>query len=165
MDEFEDSSSEAADVNWERPSTEQVWSAIEVYLRTSYPQGAPASVKRRLDQLRETDGDGIWDSPAFERTPADGPTKYALRLGSPIYPHMKLVVERSPDGLGHLFRADTHDRHCRPAPDSREYGAYCAMMEENHRIAKDIERAWEAEGVPTFKQFLKADLARRAAAK
>lgn len=150
-------------MNWERPSAERVWSAIEAYLGAVYPKGAPPAVKRRLDPLREADGARFWDNPAFERTPPTDPAKYALRLGNPIYPHMKLVVERSPDGAGHLFRADTHDRHCRPAPDSKEHGAYCAMMEENHRIAKDVERAWEAAGIPTFKQFLKADLARRAA--
>jgi hypothetical protein len=74
---------------------------------------------------------------------------------------MKLVIERSPDGAGHLFRADTHDRHIRPAPGSREEAAFRELMEFNQRLAQTIETAWEQRGLRTFKAFLREDLERR----
>ncbi|RYG69921.1 hypothetical protein EON80_08900 [bacterium] len=75
---------------------------------------------------------------------------------------MKLVIEPAPDGAGHLFRADTHDAHCLPSPTSNEYAAVNALIESNGRIANAIETAWLNAGLPTFRGYLKADLARRA---
>jgi hypothetical protein len=74
---------------------------------------------------------------------------------------MKLAIERRPDRHGYLFRADTHDSHCCPATTSREYGAFRELMELNQSVAQAIETAWERDDLPTFKTFLKEDLARR----
>ena len=87
----------------------------------------------------------------------------SLRLGNPWYPHMKLTIERAPDGKTSLFRADTHDRHIHVGPESPEYAAFCQMMEKNQSLASRIEAAWESGGLPTFKSFLRQDLARRQA--
>jgi hypothetical protein len=98
----------------------------------------------------------------FEREAASpSPGKYSLRLGNRHYPHMKLVVERAPDGRGYLMRADTHDAHVRPAPGSRDYAVFIQLMELNRQVADQIEAAWEGQGIPTFKSFLREDLARR----
>jgi hypothetical protein len=103
-------------------------------------------------------------SPVFERDATNPhPVKYSLRLGNRTYPHMKLVIDRAPDGRGHLFRADTHDGHCRPAPGSRDYHVFCKLMDANRELADRIESAWEAQGITTFKSFLRDDLARRKA--
>jgi len=37
------------------------------------------------------------------------------------------------------------------------------MMEKNQSLASRIEAAWESGGLPTFKSFLRQDLARRQA--
>ena len=34
-------------------------------------------------------------------------------------------------------------------------------MELNRQVAEEIEAAWERQGIPTFKSFLREDLARR----
>ena len=147
-------------MTWERPESKDLWRAIDLYLRVAYDGTArPAAVEKRLRTLRE--GSELYRSEVLEHEASAEPERYALRLGSRVYPHMKLVIERAPDGRSYLFRADTHDRHCRPATDSKEYPAYCQLVEQNQKIAQHIEGAWAAVGLPTFKTFLKADLARR----
>jgi hypothetical protein len=96
--------------------------------------------------------------------PSDSPRRYLLRLGNRHYPHMKMVIDRAPDGQGFLFRADTHDNHVRPKPGSRDEKPFLELMEKNRQVAEAIEAAWEQEGLPTFKKFLRDDLERRRAA-
>jgi hypothetical protein len=151
---------------WSLPPISEFWRAVEVYLRVAYPPaGPPAAVRARLDALRRLSADDFYGSTAFERDKVEQgpPSRYMLRLGNRYYPHMKLIVERAPDGAGHLFRADTHDQHCMPEPGSRDYPAFCALCERNRAVAQDVDAQWESEGLPTFKSFLKQDLARRQA--
>lgn len=157
---------------WERPAPATVWRAVELYLAAAYPAPAdgatsgptvPSAVKTRLQNLRSAPEADFWQSPTFERDSPDpqSVTRYALRLGNRAYPHMKLIVHRAPAGGGYLLRADTHDAHCRPDPGSKEYGVFCALMDQNRVIAESIESAWERADLPTFKKFLRDDLARR----
>ena len=147
------------------PSIDQVLSAIDTYLAAAYPNGAaPAAVQARVSKLRAiVQVNEFYTSDALERDPPNAPRKWRLRLGNPVYPHMKLVIEPHPDGQGYLFRADTHDQHVCPKPDSREYAMFCQLMEQNRTIASAIEHAWTDRGVPTFKSYLQEDLARRTA--
>lgn len=108
--------------------------------------------------------ESFYESSVLEHEPAPDPPRFRLRLGSRIYPHMKLAIERSPGGEGHLFRADTHDQHCCPAPGSREYDIFRQLMTANREIAQGIESEWERQGLPTFKTYLKRDLQRRGSA-
>jgi hypothetical protein len=149
---------------WSKPTVPQVWSAVEAYLASAYGGAAPPSaVRDRLASLRAAADADIYDSPVFERDEARPPTRYSLRLGNKVYPHMKLVIERAPDGRGHLFRADTHDKHIRPTPSSREGRAFAELMAMNQKFAEAIEAEWANRGLATFKQFLREDLARRGA--
>jgi hypothetical protein len=163
--------------NWCKPAIEEVFRAVEVYLQTAYAGGKPpTAVMQRLETLRNTPAEGFFECPVFERDAANKsasavssapnalPTRYAIRLGNKVYPHMKIVIEPAPHGGGHLFRADTHDRHIRPSPESREYKAFCELMEHNQSVAEAIETEWARSGLPTFRQFLRADLANRARA-
>jgi hypothetical protein len=145
------------------PPTSLVWKAIDVYLSIAYgPRPVPSAVRQRIETLRACPDDkGFYDCPVLELDDKLAPTRYGLRLGNAFYPHMKLVIERSPDGRGFLFRADTHDRHVRPAPESREYKAFCELMQLNQTSAEAIEAEWTRRGIPTFKQYLRDDLARR----
>ena len=179
-------------MSWQRPSPRMVWRAIDTYLEVAYaplpaPAGGdgkaapaaaelpPSAVRARLETLKSTPQDAFYDSPVFEKqdaprppgepAPRDaGPVRYALRLGNLSYPHMKLMVERSPDGLGYLLRADTHDAHIQPRPGSREQAAFAELMRQNRAVADAIEARWEQAGLPTFKKFLRDDLERRRAA-
>src|SRR3954470_17752030 len=108
-------------MSWSKPSVPQVSSAVEVYLKLAYAGAAPPSaVRDRLASLRAAADADFYDSPVFAPDEPRPPPPYSLRLGNKVYPHMKLVIERSPDGRGHLFRADTHDKPIRPNPSSRE---------------------------------------------
>jgi hypothetical protein len=144
--------------------TPQVWKAIEVYLEHAYGGGAPpTAVRTRLETLRSlASPEEFFASAVFERDGQTPPSKLSLRLGNQFYPHMKLTIERTPDRQGFLFRADSHDRHCCPPPGSREHGAFCQLMESNQKVSQAIEAQWAKEGLPTFKTFLRDDLARRA---
>ena len=151
-------------MSWPRPSFTQLRTAIELYLRLAYIEfPPPATVRTKVEGLPADEA--LFAQPAFEVQPTKDPdpTRYSLRLGNARYPHMKLVVERSPDGRGHLFRADTHDRHIRPREGSPEAAQFQALMEFNQQTAEKIEAAWARAGLMTFKSYLREDLARRAA--
>ena len=152
-------------MEWQKPSTENLWRAIDVYLALAYQGSAPSTVvNSRVEALRGA-GSGFFDSPTVERDAPESPGRFSLRLGNRFYPHMKLVIESTPDKTGHMFRADTHDKHIRPAPDSKEYALFCELMENNQKLAEAIESEWDKQGLPTFKQYLRNDLARRGLAR
>ena len=145
----------------EKLAVSDVWRAIDVYLANAYPGPPPAAVRTRLEALQNLAAAEFYTHASFERdTPVES-SKFSLRLGNRFYPHMKLTIERSPDGQSFLFRADTHDRHCRPAAGSRECAAFEQLMEANQQIAQAIETAWADQNVPTFKTYLREDLAKR----
>jgi hypothetical protein len=151
-------------MNWSKPPSSEFQRAIEIYLKHAYASALPQSLRDRVDKLHQTAAEQVYLSDVFERDDAAAPTRYSLRLGNRFYPHMKLVVERSPDGQTHLFRADTHDRHIRPAAGSRESKAFEELMSANQKLSEQIESDWAASGLPTFKTYLRDDLKRRATA-
>jgi hypothetical protein len=148
-------------MRWPEPAV--VWRAIEAYIRIAFKSEPPSAVRSRLETLRALGDASFYDSAVFENK-GDG-ARVLLRLGNRFYPHMKLAIERRPDGHGYLFRADTHDAHCCPVTTSREYQAFRQLMELNQTVAQAVELEWEKEGLPTFKTYLKEDLARRAGVK
>jgi hypothetical protein len=151
-------------MRWPEPAV--VWRAIEAYIKVAFKGGPPAAVRSRLETLRALGGAAsFYDSAVFEKKGEAAGARVLLRLGNQFYPHMKLVIERRPDGHGYLFRADTHDAHCCPATTSREYQAFRQLMELNQTVAQAVELEWEKDGLPTFKTYLKEDLARRGAVK
>jgi hypothetical protein len=145
------------------PHPKLVWQAIEAYLHCAYEgSNPPSAVHKRLESLRTAGENGnFFADGTFERDSSPAPKKYSLRLGNRFYPHMKLSIDQRPDGIGFLFRADTHDRHICPTPASKDYGAFCELMEKNQKLAQTIEAAWGEGGLPTFRTYLKEDLARR----
>jgi hypothetical protein len=150
-------------MRWPEPAV--VWGAIEAYIKVAFKGEPPSAVRSRLETLRALGDAAFYDSAVFEKKDEGAGARVLLRLGNQFYPHMKLAIERRPDGHGFLFRADTHDAHCCPGPTSREYQAFRQLMELNQTVAQAVEVEWEKEGLPTFKTYLKEDLARRGAAK
>ncbi|HWE04290.1 MAG TPA: hypothetical protein VG326_17930 [Tepidisphaeraceae bacterium] len=151
-------------MNWQPPIVSETWKAIDLYLSLAYGGEPPLAVRARLDAMRASSEDEFYRIAAFERMPAEHPAKYSLRLGNRYYPHMKLVIECAPDGTHVLFRADTHDRHVQPKPNSPEAAAFSELSRNNQELAQQIESAWDEQGLPTFKRYLRDDLARRKAA-
>src|SRR3954454_25193540 len=139
------------------PDPHIVWRAIDAFINVAYDGPPPSAVRSRLETLRAFDGENFYASPVFEKAGEGAKARILLRLGNQFYPHMKMAIEKRPDRQGHLFRADTHDAHCCPNDNSREYHAFRQLMEINQTIAIAIEAAWERDGLPIFKSFLKED--------
>jgi hypothetical protein len=144
------------------PSPADVMHAVDVYMRLAYGEQIPLTIRSLLGVLRSWKGE-FFRSPAIAADKEDPYRRLTIRLGNRQYPHMKLAMERSPDASTYLFRADTHDGHWLPPPEDPEYEPFRLVMEENQKIAQSIEAAWAQEGLPTFKTYLRDDLARRQA--
>jgi len=134
---------------------------VATYLRLAYPTGVPASLAARLAAL-----DGLADEAGapevlFETSQCMGHSVYALRMGQPRYPHMKIMVEPSPAGSGFLYRADAHDSMLHAPPGSLDAGPLAELRAGNKLLTEAIEAAWTAEGLPTFRAYLRAELERR----
>ena len=142
----------------------QTWKAIEIYLGIAYNAQPPAVVRDRLQALKDAGDAGFYAASVFERAAPEGQTRYSLRLGNQFYPHMKLVIESAPHSDQVFFRPDAHDRHIQLPANSPEAAAFAELTRKNQELATRIEAAWEENGLPTFKQFLREDLARRRAA-
>jgi hypothetical protein len=136
--------------------------AIDTYVRIAYPDGPPVTVRSMLATQRGWKGK-FQDTPTFVKDRLVDPTKFQMRLGNAHYPHMKLTCELSPDGKQFLFKADAHDAHCCPPAGTPEHQEFRKLMEQNQQTVTAIENAWAAEGIPTFKSYLKEDLERRRA--
>jgi hypothetical protein len=145
------------------PSSSVVWLAIDIYMKHAYDGPLPFAVKERLESLRQQAAETFYDCDAFEHDIHKPPTRFSLRLGNRQYPNMKLSIQSTVDGTSCFFKADTHDRHIVVPPKSPEYAKYLAMTEANEILSKKIEAEWSAVGVPTFREFLREDLARRQA--
>lgn len=136
---------------WPRPTPAQVWAAIDIYIRCVYGTDIPSAIRARLETLKCLQDPDFYDSPVFEHDNVAYPPRYRIRLGNPFYPHMKMVIDRSIDGKGHVFRADPHDDHCAPMPGSREYTELLNLINRNKVIAEKIENLWAKRGIPTVK--------------
>ncbi len=143
------------------PANPVVWAAIDSYMKRAYDGMPPASVRVRLDVLHSQPPEVFQECKVFEKDTHLPPNRYSLRLGNRAYPHMKLTIERINEDSDFFFKADTHDRHCCPRPESPEYHAFLSLMEANEALSKQIESEWVAAGIPTFREFLRDDLARR----
>jgi hypothetical protein len=146
----------------ELPNRDTVLTAIDIYLARAYPGAIPVVVQGRVEQFRSA-GENWCACKAIERKSNGQNTALALRLGNPFYPHMKLMIDRRPDDLGYLFRADTHDSAITLSPDSKEYAAFTELIRRNQELASAIEADWEGAGLPILKTCLKDEVARRAA--
>lgn len=142
------------------PEREQVIQAIDIYLRHCYGDQPPVTVRSQLAVL-QTWGGPFFRAPVFVAEDQPLGKRFSMRLGNRHYPHMKLRIEPSPDGTRYLFRADSHDRHVCPPPESAEHDAFRSLMEKNQHAVESVEAAWADAGVPTFKTYLREDLARR----
>jgi hypothetical protein len=130
----------------------------------AYSSAPPKAAQTRIDALVNSSDEGFFEQKVFEVDPAQPSSRYAIRLGNRFYPHMKLIIEPTPTGSGHLFRADTHDQHIRPQPGTRDAELFSQLVVQNQSIGEAIESAWENAGLPTFKSYLRQDLARRVVA-
>jgi hypothetical protein len=145
----------------EPPDPQIVFQAVDAYLKAAYAGGQPSTTVRSMLATLHGWGGKFYACPVFVNDGATPPNRYSMRLGNRCYPHMKLVIERAPDGQSFLFRADTHDRHVCPPSGAPEHEEFTALMSNNQQCAQAVETAWAELNIPTFKTWLREDLARR----
>ncbi|MBK7972438.1 MAG: hypothetical protein IPK07_03845 [Deltaproteobacteria bacterium] len=139
-------------------SVESLRKAVRIFLEAAYPDGVPAAVLERLGCLTQGDLGTALDCADVEvEEGCDGPRgRFALRLGSSDYPHVRLVLERCSGCDDFVFSVDTHDTHFLFGPevsaDTRQ--RFEAVQEKNRRLKVDVERGWTAAGLPTFERFI-----------
>jgi hypothetical protein len=137
--------------------------AIDIYLKSAYDGELPLRVRSQLKVLESWKGPFIRCG-VFAADPHAARKRYYIRLGNQFYPHMKLAIELPPTGETFIYRVDTHDRHCIPERNTAEHEEFMRVVERNQKLAEEIETALAAEGLPTFKTYLRDDLKRRGVA-
>ena len=137
--------------------------ALAIYLAEAYQNTPlPPAVQERVAKINTLADDQAVPLDALEKARCDsGRCTYALRLGQPQYPHMKLVLEECPGGGRPLFRTDAHDSMLHTPPGSPDEAPLAALRAANKELIDRIEAAWVKAGLPTFKEYLRANLAQR----
>ncbi len=139
--------------------------AIDLYLQNAYPSGnLPAPVQERAKPIRDLSPSENVPETLLEKEPGASMHGCALRLGQPLYPHMKLIIEPAPTpSTMLLLRVDAHDRHLHATPGSPDESWLASIRTSNKELGERIEAAWSKNGLPTFKDFLRSQLAARKA--
>lgn len=149
---------------WPVVGKEILKTAVRLYIEQAYPSGAPAAVTTKIAGIDTVAGGEVPDS-FFEPAPALAGNAVALRLGQPLYPNMKLIVEfcgkGEAGGSGAMFRVDAHDMHLHAPPGSPDEEWLKKVRMSNKELGEKIEGAWMAAGLPTFKGFLRKQLEER----
>jgi len=140
------------------PSCQEIRRAIELYLDGAYGSERPAAAARFLPPPRFDPA--TWLMSAFiERDPPSAPFQnvrsFALRIGNRRYPHMKLRLSRPPQEPVYVFSVDCHDGMFKAPPGSADAEALEDLRRRNADIAADIHAAWEKEGLPTERSYLR----------
>ncbi len=138
------------------PTVVQLRQAVKIFLDYAYKDASiPPTVTQRVAPLYAVSDDAPVQPQWFETQPQNNRTSYVLRLGHRAYPHMKLVLEESPDGTGYFFRADAHDRHLHAPQGSADAKALEELRRVNLHLVETIEYAWAKVGIPTFREYLR----------
>ncbi len=141
------------------PSAGELKRAMSIYLALAYPSGnLPEVVRQRQKPVLAAPDEMPIMPEWFEVSQCDEGAMYRLRLGQEKYPHMKISLMPSPDGTGYLYFADAHDSHLHAPTDSPDYPLLVSLRKSNSALASAIEKAWTAEGLPTFLGFLRNSL-------
>ncbi|WP_337175720.1 hypothetical protein [Paludisphaera sp.] len=139
--------------------------AVDVYLKVAYPSGQyPESVRRRTNWAEGVPPHELFARPPFERAgKAQGSQApiFALRLGNQRYPHMKLQLQPWNNAEGMMLSVNTHDQIAGLDIAAADVDAFRRLQAENQQLKEAVERAWEAEGLPTFLNFLREYIEQR----
>ncbi len=138
------------------PTVTQLRQAVRIFIEHAYKDAAvPPAVTQRVSPFDAVPDDAPVQPQWFETQLQNNHTSYVLRLGHRTYPHMKLVLEESPDGTGYFFRADSHDRHLHAPQGSADAKALEELRRVNLHLVETIEHAWAKVQIPTFREYLR----------
>lgn len=137
---------------------DQVVRAIQVFLGYAYDGGQVPANRAHFQTLETSQPlSEILSLSGVEKMPSrlgEDPGGYSFRVGNSWYPHMKLTVQAYGSSPGYVFGVDTHDMFNLP-PNAPDYEEVQKLRNKNQELAREIERAWEAEGLPTQKGLLR----------
>ena len=126
---------------------QQIQLATQIFLKHSYPDGIPAKIRDKVDELKNIETrDSLltWSGLEIEDK------RNNIRLGNVKYPHMKLVFTLDPDGV--TFYVDAHDSHFSLPPDMPGYEQFQKLREDNKKMKTAIEADWGSAKLPVFGQ-------------
>jgi hypothetical protein len=139
--------------------TDMVKKAIEIYVAAAY-EGAPIplTAKSRVVLFTDFTGDDLaamLSHEVVERVASETSPRtiasYAIRLGNPQYPYMKLMLLRiGSDDF--RFAVDAHDQHFELEPADHEALRAQELQEHNRRLKREIESRWRDAGIPTVEE-------------
>lgn len=139
-------------------SAPQLRQAIQTFLELAYPdRRVPESRTHYCGLSHELTLENLLSLKGVEKIACGShgdEMGYALRVGNAWYLHMKLLIQPYKESPGFVFGVDTHDMFRVPAdsPDSEQLNIIRAR---NRELARQIEAAWEAVGLPTHKALLR----------
>ena len=140
------------------PSCADIRRSIQVYIDEAYAGRVPEPI-RQLIPPEQGDCAGWLMTDAVERDPPRGELEavrsFALRLGNPVYRHMKLRICRPPHERLWIFLVDAHDAVLRAPQDSPDHATMLEMKRRNAAIAAAITRRLEDAGLPTERTYLR----------
>lgn len=138
--------------------------AVEVFAREAYGDRGLPPERRHLLELRTCKTlDQLLSVKGVERLRASDSNRtdgFAIRVGRPGYPPMKMTLLPYGDTGQYVVGVDTHDNVDLPvnAPDYEEFQK---VRQVNQQLATGIERAFEKALLPTQASMLKEFLRRR----
>lgn len=145
---------------------ERIARAVEVFAREAYGDRGLPPERRHLHELRTCDTlEKMLSVKGVERLRSGAPQRpdgFAIRVGRPGYPPMKMTLLPYGDTQEFVVGVDTHDRVDLP-PNAPDYDEFQKVRQFNQKLANAIERALEAAGLPTQASMLKDYLRRRRA--
>jgi hypothetical protein len=138
--------------------------ACRIFLTLAYPEGkVPDSRRPFLHLAEDAELEPLLQPPICERLASRDYLErrgYAFRLGSTVFPHLKLQVLWHPETGQWLFAVDTHDAIFLPSnyPDQEQLRRLNELKTKNRQLKERIERAWEEDGLLTFSAILRRAL-------
>ncbi|NQT87975.1 response regulator [bacterium] len=137
--------------------------AMRLYLSRAYPDGHVPEKARAAADLSGArslkDALGVEAVETFESRDRPGfLEKYRWRLGNDFYSHMKLGLECCSDTEDFIFNVDTHDRELEPGSPLTRQDGYRELLTRNSALKCEIEAAWDAAGLPTFRGHINRHL-------
>ncbi len=148
----------------DRPDMTQLTTALlgracEIFLHHAYPDGEIPPPRRPYAAIAPDQSlEPLLAPPVCQVLPAagGGVRGYAFRLGSVIFPHLKLQAVEC--DARWVFSVDTHDA-IRLDPTHPDAARWAQVQAANRALKERIEEAWDAAGLWTFNGLLRHELA------
>ena len=136
--------------------------ALDIYLGHAYLGPPNEQATALLPPEGNFDPEQWLFQEMVERDPPDADfatlRSAAVRLGNTFYPNMKVRLSRPPHGEVFLFSVDAHDAVLQAPEGSSDHAMLEELKAHNAKLAAAITADWDAAGVPTERNYLRAKI-------